>query len=207
MPNKPSADTSKKVEPLVKFISQIAPLNKEIEKYIYDHCFPKKLLRGKFLLKPGEHCQHYYFIHKGLLRAYIKYAGKEITTWINPENEITTSIRSMSNNEPSREYIQALEDSDLIVIPYTALQQLYDNYPVMNTIGRIVLEEYYGGAEDRAFISRIPNAEMRYDHFLRSSPELATRVPSKYIASYLGMTEETLSRLRRKKTMKEKKAL
>ena len=200
----PSPDIVRKVQPLIDYISLIAPVTKEIAKYIHEHCFPKKLLRGKFLLKPGEQCEHYYFIDKGLLRAYMKYGGKEITTWINPENEITTSIRSMSNNEPSREYIQALEDCDLIVIPFESLRYLYDHHPVMNQIGRIVLEQYYGDAEDRAFVSRIPNAEMRYNHFLQSRPELANRVPSKYIASYLGMTEETLSRLRRKKSQKEK---
>ncbi len=196
-----------KVKTLIDFVQQIYPISKAAANYIAESCFVQKTQRGKYLLKPGEYCQNYYYISKGLIRAYIKFGGKEVTTWINREGAITTSIRSMSQREPSREYIQTLDDCEFIVIPYEALENMYKKFPEMNIVGRTVLSAYYGDAEERAFISRIPNAEKRYHFFLEYNAEVATRVASKYIASYLGMTEETLSRIRRKYKMKTQKSL
>lgn len=184
--------------PLVEYINQIYPLSEKIIEFIHTNTHFKKLARGKFLLKPGEVCGHYYFICKGVLRSYLKYGNKEITIWINPENEITTAIRSMSNNKPSDEYIQALEDCELVVIPFESMQELYEQFPEMNMVGRKLLEEYYAASEERVYIGRIPNAKSRYDHFIETRPELVNRIPLKHVASYLGITLETLSRLRSK---------
>lgn len=200
-------DKHDKVKMLIDFIQNVQPISKAAADYIAETCFVQKTLRGKYLLKPGEYCQNYYFITKGLLRAFIKLGGKEVTTWINLEGAITTSIRSMSKRAPSREFIQTLDDCEFIVIPYDALDNMYKNFPEMNTVGRMILSAYYGDAEERAFISRIPNAEKRYHFFLEYNADVATRVASKYIASYLGMTEETLSRIRRKYKMQSLKSL
>ncbi|HTN07617.1 hypothetical protein [Agriterribacter sp.] len=187
--------------PLVDFMRAIYPLGKKAGQYIIQNSFRKKIIKGKYLLKPGEFCAHYYYIHKGVLRAFIKEGKKEITTWINPENEITTSIRSMSRREPSLEYIQVMENSDLYVMSFESLQKMYALFPEMNIVVRILLEEYYAASEERSYISRLPSAEKRYRHFIASRPELVNRIPLKYVASYLGMSEETLSRLRGKKSM------
>lgn len=189
--------------PLTDFIRTVYPVGKKAEQYIVQHSFHQKISRGKYLLKPGEYCSYYYYIHKGILRAFIKEGNKEITTWINPENEITTSIRSMSRNEPSLEYIQALENSDLYALPFESLQKMYTLFPEMNTVVRILLTEYYAASEEISYISRLPSAEKRYDHFNTSRPELVNRIPLKYVASYLGMSEETLSRLRSKKSISQ----
>ena len=184
--------------PLVKYISGFYPLKKDIVEFIQKNTFAKKLAKGKFLLKAGEICSHYYYIHKGVLRSYIKYGSKEITIWINPENEITTSIRSMSGQRPSDEYIQAIENTDLVVIPFEAMQEIYIRFPEMNMVGRKLLEQYYAESEERVYICRIPDARSRYEHFINTRPELVNRIPLKHIASYLGITLETLSRLRSK---------
>jgi CRP-like cAMP-binding protein len=187
------------ISPLVQFLNSIHPLTSEVEDYIQANCHAIRVKRGEHLLKAGEICDKYYFVMKGLLRAYIIFGNKEITTWMNTENQLVTSIRSMSNQEPAKESIQAVEDAELVVIPYATLAYLYENSVEINVIGRVILQVYYADAEARAFISRIPNAEMRYQHFIESRPDLVNRAPLKYIASYLGMTEETLSRLRSKK--------
>jgi CRP-like cAMP-binding protein len=188
--------------PLVEYISQGYPLKDEIVQFILSRTYEQKLAKGKFLLKPGEICGHYYYIHKGVLRSFIKYGKKEINIWINPENEITTAIRSISSNKPSDEYIQALEDCELVVIPFEAMQELYDRFPEMNMVGRKLLEEYYAASEERVYICRIPDARSRYQHFIETRPELVNRIPLKHVASYLGITLETLSRLRAKKAAK-----
>jgi CRP-like cAMP-binding protein len=176
------------------------PINDAIMEFMNTRTTFKKVNKGKFLLKPGEYCKDYYFIHKGILRSYIKYGEKEITIWINPEGEITTSIRSIAGGRISDEYIQVIENAELIVIPFDAMRELYDTFPEMNKVGRMLLEEYYAASEERVYIARLPNAYARYQHFINSRPELLNRIPLKYVASYLGITLETLSRLRAKKT-------
>jgi CRP-like cAMP-binding protein len=185
--------------PLVAFINNIYPLSDEIMDFMSSRTAFKKVSKGKFLLKPGDNCKNYYYIHKGILRSYIKYGEKEITIWINPEGEITTSIRSIAASRVSDEYIQVIEDAELVVIPFDAMGELYARFPEMNKVGRMLLEEYYAASEERVYIARLPNAQARYQHFIHSRPELLNRIPLKYVASYLGITLETLSRLRAKK--------
>ncbi|MDP4212522.1 MAG: Crp/Fnr family transcriptional regulator [Bacteroidota bacterium] len=185
--------------PLVNFMKAMHPLGNKPLIYLHEHASRKSVGRGKYLLKPGEFCMHYYYIHKGLLRAFIKEEKKEITTWLNPENEITTSIRSMVRRQPSMEYIQALEDSELYALHFDDMEKMYSLFPEMNVLARKLLVEYYADSEERSYISRIPSAQKRYRHFIASRPELVNRIPLKYVASYLGITLETLSRLRGKK--------
>jgi CRP-like cAMP-binding protein len=189
-------------QPLIDYINQMFPLKSEIVDFIRQNTFAKKLAKGKFLLRQGEVCSHYYYIHKGVLRSFLKFGKKEITIWINPENEITTSIRSMNGSRPSDEYIQALEECELVVIPFDAMEALYDRFPEMNMVGRKLLQEYYAASEERVYICRIPDARSRYQHFIDTRPELVNRTPLKYVASYLGITLETLSRLRSRKASK-----
>lgn len=186
--------------PLVDFINKIHPVSDEVMEFMSTRTCYRKVAKGKFLLKPGECCKEYYYIHKGILRSFIKYGEKEITIWINPEGEITTSIRSIAGPRISDEYIQVIENSEIVVIPFDALQELYERFPEMNKVGRMLLEEYYAASEERVYIARLPNAQARYEHFLSSRPELLNRIPLKYVASYLGITLETLSRLRAKQT-------
>lgn len=192
-------DKEDPTQPLIEFLSQISPLSAEIKKFISTHTYLKKVPKGKYLLKAGEVCSDYYFIAKGVLRSFLKFGNKEITVWINPEDEITTAIRSMNNQKVADEYIQVIEDAELVVIPFEVLQNFYETFPEMNRVGRILLQHYYAASEERVYICRIPNAEARYKHFVDSRPELANRISLKYVASYLGMTLETLSRLRGKR--------
>jgi CRP-like cAMP-binding protein len=185
--------------PLAAFVNYVHPVSNEATLYINQHSYSQQAERGTYLLKAGEICEHIYFIRKGVIRGYIKEGTKEITTWITAENEMVTSPRGLSLQEPSLENIQAIEHCDLIAATYESLHYLYENYIEMNIVGRKLLEKYYRDAEERAFISRIPNAAKRYRHFLETKSELANRIPLKYIASYLGMTIETLSRIRSKK--------
>ena len=125
--------------------------------------------------------------------------GREITTWINEENEVIGTIRNLGLARPSEEMVQAIEYCELIAIPYTVVEQLYRDYPEANIIGRIILEESYRDAEERAYISRIHAADKKYKRLMETRPNLCNRVPLKHIASYLGMTLETLSRIRNKR--------
>jgi len=182
--------------PVSIFFNAIHTLHNDAIEIIDRETFPVAIQKGKFLMKPGSTGEVIYLILKGVIRAFIKEDGKEITTWINEENEIVGSIRSLGLYIPSDEYLQAIEDTQLIGIPYRMVESLYDSYPEANIIGRKILEESYRDAEERAYICRIPSAEKKYKRFIETRPRLINRVSLKYIASYLGMTNETLSRVR-----------
>ena len=185
------------MSPLAAFVNYVHPVSDAALKYISLHSAPKRVSRGEYLLKAGERCGHIYFIRKGVIRGYIKDGTREVTTWITAENEMVSSIRGFTLQEPSLENIQAIEHCDLIAATYESLQYLYENFIEMNIVGRKLLEQYYRDAEERAFISRIPNASKRYRHFLDTKSNLANRIPLKYIASYLGITDTSLSRIRK----------
>lgn len=182
--------------PLATFVKFIHPVSEEIISFINKNTFSLNIPKGHFLVRTGEVCRHLYLIRKGVIRAFIVDEAKEITTWISAENDIVSSIRGFNQQLPSKENVQAIEDCALVCGEYETLQHLYQNYPEMNVVARKILEIYYADAEERAFISRIPNAGRRYQHFLETKGNMANRIPLKYVASYLGMTLETLSRIR-----------
>jgi CRP-like cAMP-binding protein len=184
--------------PVASFAVQLAPLTPEAVKYIDEHTFKLSIKKGKHLLKSGEICNYTYLVMKGAVRGYIKEGAKEITTWITAEQSLITSIRGFHQNIASLENIQAIEDCELIGYHYDDLQYLYNNFIEMNIVGRILLEEYYAHAEERAYIARIPKAASKYEHFIATQGVLANRIKLKYIASFLGITIETLSRIRNK---------
>ncbi|UEG48489.1 Crp/Fnr family transcriptional regulator [Ferruginibacter lapsinanis] len=186
------------ISALVYAINHIHPLGDDIVAYLQANCFFTTCKRGKHLLKTGEICRTLYFIRTGALRGYIKENTRDITTWISIDNELVTSISSFDLQVTAIENIQALEDCDLIGISYNNLQKLYLKFPEYNIVARKVYQSYYRDAENRALIARLTNAENKYLYFLRMHSHLANRVPLKYIASFLGITLETLSRVRKK---------
>jgi len=186
------------IAPLLAVLRSFYPLTPEIEAYLKEHITSCTIRKRKMLLKEGTQCEHVYFIIKGAIRGFMREGHKDITTWINVENQLVTSIFSLSRQGASNENIQALENCDLLAIPYADLEALYQQFPESNLLSRKVLQAYYADAERRAFIARLTKAENKYRHFLLNHQNLSNRIPLKYIASYLGMTLETLSRVRKK---------
>jgi CRP-like cAMP-binding protein len=156
-------------------------------------------------LKAGEICDHIYFIKKGAVRGFIRDGAKDITTWITAENEIVSSISSLDMKEPAQENMQAIENCELLALTYSDFQDLYIKFPEFNILARKLLQKYYQDAERRAFIARVTKAEKKYRLFLIRYGHLANRIPLKYIASFLGITLETLSRVRKKLSVKSDK--
>lgn len=151
------------------------------------------------ILRQGGTGSVLYFIVKGAARGLIMDDDKEITTWINEENEVIGTIRNLGTGRATDEMVQALENCELVAIPYDTIEKLYAEFPETNVVGRIMLEESYREAEERAYIARMHSAEKKYKRLMDTRPNLCNRVPLKHIASYLGMTLETLSRIRNKR--------
>ena len=187
----------KGVSPLTAIFKELYPLSGEAVLCIDKNTFPLAVKKGKFLISPfDENHDNLYFIIRGVIRGYMLADGREITTWINEEMELVGSIRNLGLEIETEEYLQALEDTTLIAIPKSFLAYMYEHFPEVNIIGRIMLEKSYRDAEERAYISRLPSAGKRYERFANTRPGLLNRIPLKYSASYLGMKLETLSRIR-----------
>jgi len=184
--------------PLISIFKKFHPLNDEIEKRINQHTFPISYKKNKFLVSPVDRNKYLFLIVKGVVRGVFKDGASEVTTWIAVENEIVGTIRNLWIVGNSEEYLQALEDVDLIAIPHVLSEYLYQNFAEANVVGRKMMELYYRSAEERAFLCRISSAEKRYKRFLLSFPNLINRVPLKHIASFLAIRLETLSRIRAK---------
>jgi CRP-like cAMP-binding protein len=192
--SKPAAKES----PFVTLAKSIHPLSPEAEAYANEKSFPIELRKGALLVKSGEICPAMYYVRKGILRGYVKEGIKEITTWITAEHELVTAITSFDLQVLSVENIQAIEDCELTAIRFADMEYLYEHFPEVNVIGRKILQKYYRDAEERAYIARLTEASSKYKRFAATKSEMLKRVPLKYIASYLGMTLETLSRTRSK---------
>lgn len=185
---------------LFNVLSAIYPVSVEAIAYAKSKIQLLQISKGSLLVSSGEHCEHLYFVNKGVLRGFVKQGVKDITTWITAENELVTSISSYYQQITSIENIEALEDCILVAIHRDDMQYLYTNHPEVNTIVRIILEKYYQDAEERAYICRLTEATSKYHRFINTKSQLLNRIPLKYIASYLGMTLETLSRIRSRLT-------
>ena len=189
---------------MVALFNSIHPLTQGAIDYINASSYPVSISKGKFLLKEGQVPDRLFLLTKGVVRGFIKDDNKEITTWITGENELVGSIRGLGlPPQVSEENIQVIESAHLVGLEYSCIEYLYKHFPESNIVARIMLEQIYRAAEERAYISRIPSAEKKYKRFIETSPNLVNRISLKYIASYLSMTQETLSRIRTRESKKE----
>ncbi|HEX7845818.1 MAG TPA: Crp/Fnr family transcriptional regulator [Chitinophagaceae bacterium] len=189
---------------LLAVLNHFHPLSREMEDYLIKVITPCSFRKGKLILKAGTMCNYIYFIMKGAVRGFIREGHKDVTTWITVEGEMVTSIYGLDLHEPATENMQAVENCEMLALSFNDLNNLYKLFPDFNILTRKLLQQYYRDAEGRAFIARLTNAENKYKHFLLKSHHLANRIPLKYIASYLGMTLETLSRVRKKLSSRAK---
>lgn len=171
-----------------------------------DSCFRDLYIaKDKHLVREGQYCRHLAFIVKGLLRVYYWDRGKVVTRYLGMEPSFITSLSSFISQVPANENIEALEDSHLLILSYEDMQELCKEYHAWETLYRKVLEFMFMCTEERirGFITK--TAEQRYQVLCDERPSLIQRVPQKYIASYIGVAPQSLSRLQ--KTAYEKMKL
>jgi CRP-like cAMP-binding protein len=185
------------MEELLKWLDSVYPQTDACLDYLRFVIKPKKLLRNEFLLREGEVCKNIYFISKGLLRCYyLRDNGEDVSAWFLKELDTIVSVDSFYNQTPSYEFIQAVEDCELYHISHAQLQYVYKTFIEFNVIGRILTQKYLELWNNQVRYIRRMSIEERYREFVKVESELAERVPVKYLASYLNMHPDTLSRLR-----------
>jgi len=196
-------EASLDISSVVTILNYFHPVSDGIVKFLKEHAYSVFFGKGELLLEEGQVCEHIYFVRKGVVRGFIREGKKDITTWITAEGEMVSSILSFERKGSSIENMQAIEDSEMLALTLVDLEKLYEQFPEFNIVSRKLLQQYYSDAEGRAFIARLTNAETRYKQFLTRYSHFANRIPLTYIASFLGMTLETLSRVRRKLSTKK----
>lgn len=185
-------------EPFIEFLQRFQELPAEVVEHIQSLTIRKELPRKTLLLKSGSTCDYLYYIEKGLARNFYKAKDKEYTTDIAMDGKLITSFASFTSRKPSNENIEMLEDSVLYGISYNDLQQLYRAYPIMERIGRLIAEHHYNSLAAHTYMLKFCSSAERYENLFQNKLELVKRAPIGIIASYLGMTIETLSRIRSK---------
>lgn len=192
------------VQPLIQFFEQYYPVSELLIADYEKHCSLVTVRKNKHIVSPIDSNAALYFVKSGIVRGFVKDGTKDITTWFSFGNNIVGAIRHPDHKAyHSVEYLQALEECELIRIPYTLIDATYAKYEEANVIGRKLLALHYYAASERSILARIPNALRRYRTLEESKKIDMSRIPQRYLASYLGMRLETLSRIRSKELHKE----
>ncbi|WP_164851378.1 Crp/Fnr family transcriptional regulator [Larkinella soli] len=157
---------------------------------------PMQLGRNRHLLRRGQIASGYVFIEEGCLRIYYHRDEQEITGWATCRNLIFTDLSSLLSRQPSVFNIQALESSRLYLISHQDMQHLYDTIPKWQELGRKLWEEAFVSVLNMIVSYQTETAEERYERLL-AEPGLLQKVPLKHLATFLGITPSSLSRLRR----------
>lgn len=157
---------------------------------------PKKYGKGDMILKEGDVCDSIYYIDKGLIRQFYYKNNKELTEHIGSDGEIFMCIESLFREEPTKLQVEALEPTQLYLLPKHRLEQVALHNVNIQILYRKILEESLIISQVHADLLRFETAQNRYLRMCKLKPQVVLRAPLVYIASYLQMTPETLSRVR-----------
>ena len=186
------------LSPVIDYFNSITPLPTELVDDIIKYAVIKEYKKNEFILKAGKVSSYTSWIVKGLVRSYYIKDTEDITTKFLWDGAPITSVYSYYSRKPGNENIVALEDTTLASLHYDHMQYLYKTYPAFNVIGRVITEQYLYMLEIEVYNLRKQKAEDRYQFIVKHFPHLLQRVPLKYLATYLGINLETLSRIRGK---------
>jgi len=184
------------VEALFNFFKKFNALSKDAEKAIAEISKMVAIKKNIDLQPIGHACKTIYFINKGIARIYYFKDGTDITESFAFENDIIARVESLFTGNPSQKAIQILEDSEVVAINSTQLFKLYDKYPEIERLFRLIFESAYVDTVKRIEGIQFHSAEERYNALITEAPDVLKRVPLKYVASYLGITQVSLSRIR-----------
>jgi CRP-like cAMP-binding protein len=185
------------MQSIIQAISQTAKLTDK-DKELIGKLFEKKEIRkNEYLLQPGKVCKDFAFIKEGLLRHAVFNDGKEQTIYFSSENDFVCDFESFISKAISKKAITALENTTIYSASYDNMQLFYNNVSTGERFGRLFLEETFIKIVNHIVSMHTDTAEQRYLNFLSSFRHLQQRIPQHYIASFVGVTPQSLSRIRR----------
>lgn len=189
------------METLVNAIRKYISLTNEdiqIIESLFDEVY---LAKDDFLKRPDYSCRHLGFIKQGLLRHYVNNDGEENTIYFSAENDFASDYDSFLSNLPTPKGIIAIEPTTLFSISYDKLQQFYDTIKYGDRFGRILIETEFTKTVKHIISVHTDSAEQRYQNFLSTFKHISQRIPQYYIASFIGVTPSSLSRIRKNSTL------
>lgn len=174
-------------------------ISNELRSALSERMHYVSLKKGDLVHNADKVCTQSYFIQKGLLRTYFLKDGKEISEYFPSEGEWCNSPKSLFTRQKDIYYIDAIEDTETFCIHVNDLVYLFDHFPEMERYSRLSMGTVVGHLMERIASLRFASAKEKYDHFIQTYKGIYHRIPLGMIASYLGITQETLSRIRTQK--------
>ena len=183
---------------LIQVFNHIAEVSTEDEQILKEIFKPKLLKKKEFFLYEGQRNDKAAFIRKGLVRYYVIKNDEESTLEFTDEFEFIADFPSFANQGLSMQYIQAIEDCELLVTNYEGIQRIYNEIKNGNLIGRKIMEHRFSIMMKQLLSIYMHTSEQRYLHFVEKYNNIAQRIPQYLIASYVGIKPQSLSRIRNK---------
>src|SRR4051812_45261065 len=183
---------------LILFLHNSKLVSLTTSEAIAESFVPREIGKGEFLLKEGKVSNEYFFLEQGFVRAFAHDTeGNDVTTGFYGDNQLVFEVSSFFNRTAARENMQATEDGYGWVITYEQLNHLFHSLPEFRDFGRSILVRGFSALKLRMLSMITETAEQRYDALLKTNPEIFQHASLKHIASYLGITDTSLSRIRK----------
>ena len=187
------------IEPILTHFEKFIKLSGNLKSELSNRIKPIVFQKGELILDANKISDKSFFITKGILRTYFIKDGKEISEYFSGVDEWINSPRSFIQQERDIYYIDAIENTEAYFISVNDLGYLFDNFPEMERYGRLSMGTVFGHFMERITSMRFTSAKERYNHFQKTYSNIYHRIPLGMVASYLGITQETLSRTRGEK--------
>ena len=185
------------IDEMISYFEKYTHIPAEMKTFLIRDSEIKSYSKNKFLVSPLDQSPNVYFLIKGAVRGFIRDEGEEVTTWLSLENHLVgLTLFPTPQHVEKKQYIQSLEDTEVVIIPHSLIKILYSLFHEMEILGRKLLWQHYQESDERNFIIRLSTAKKRIERLKKTCPEVFNRIQLKHIASYLGMRLETLSRLK-----------
>ena len=183
---------------LVEMMSTFIDLTEDEKQGILEAFPVKEYKKGKNLLKIGQISKDSFFVIKGCIRQHSIKDDEEVTSGLYTEFQSAVNFESMSNKTPSKYYFTCTEDSIIAILNSEKETELYKTFPRIGEVCRVELEKMLGASQESLLKFKNATPKERYLNLLEERPDLINRVPQYQLASYLGITPETLSRIRKR---------
>lgn len=186
----------KEIEPLFDFMANYIVVDEDLQSRILDITSLKRYPANAVIIQEGQYNRHFRYLHDGCVRYHANYDGKEVTTWIEVANQLLLSYDGFSFDRPSGETLEASADSVVIEIASDDFLKLLEEFPQMERFARLWLEKEMSSQLEFYKFFMFMSAKEKYKRLLTYVPDVDLKVKAIHIASFLGISPETLSRIR-----------
>lgn len=178
------------------YLNSLVTLDERTNALVQSAVSRREVKRKTVLQQGGTVCRQFHFVEKGILRVYYYKEGKDVTAWFAFEGMVASCIDSLFSGETTLYYIETLEDAVIHTVQYDTIERSFADYPQLERLGRLMVTQNYLLLDQRMKLIIFHTAEERYKMLLEQEPKALQKIPLHHIASYLNVTQETLSRIR-----------